>query len=68
MRSKEAKKYFKKDSYLIAYFGDQNFCLEWRCPKIKPFRCKFSRISETEQSNLEDFHDAVSCDALDEAY
>ncbi|KAF9680310.1 hypothetical protein SADUNF_Sadunf06G0107900 [Salix dunnii] len=60
--SKKAKKYFKKDSYLIAYFGDQTFA--WNeVSKIKPFRCNFSQLEK--QSNLEDFHDAVHC-ALDE--
>jgi hypothetical protein len=60
--SKKAKKYFKKNSYLIAYFGDQTFA--WNeVSKIKPFRCNFSLLEK--QSNLEDFHDAVHC-ALDE--
>ncbi|KAG5243615.1 PWWP domain-containing family protein [Salix suchowensis] len=60
--SKKAKKYFKKDGYLIAYFGDQTFA--WNeVSKIKPFRCNFSLLEK--QSNLEDFHDAVHC-ALDE--
>ncbi|XP_061965163.1 PWWP domain-containing protein 5 [Populus nigra] len=60
--SKKAKKYFKKNCYLIAYFGDQTFA--WNeVSKIKPFRCNFSLLEK--QSNLEDFHDAVHC-ALDE--
>ncbi|CAK7342948.1 unnamed protein product [Dovyalis caffra] len=60
--SKKAKKYFKKDSYLIAYFWDQTFA--WNeVSKIKPFRSNFSLMEK--QSNLVDFHDAVHC-ALDE--
>jgi len=60
--SKKAKKYFKKDNYLIAYLGDQTFA--WNeVSKIKPFRCNFSLLEK--QNNLEDFHDAVHC-ALDE--
>ncbi|CAN1142914.1 PWWP domain-containing protein 2 [Linum perenne] len=62
MASDKAKKYMKKERYLIAYFGDQSFA--WNeTSKIKPFRPHFSQLSK--QSNLEDFHDAVD-DALDE--
>ncbi|XP_044507186.1 uncharacterized protein LOC123226707 isoform X2 [Mangifera indica] len=60
--SKKAKKYFKKDSYLIAYFGDQTFA--WNEPsKIKHFRDHFMQMEN--QSSLEDFHCAVDC-ALEE--
>ncbi|KAJ0088165.1 hypothetical protein Patl1_32037 [Pistacia atlantica] len=62
--TKKAKKYFKKDSYLIAYFGDQTFA--WNDPsKIKPFREHFMQMES--QSNLEDFHCAVDC-ALEEVF
>ena len=60
--SEEAKRHLKKDSYLIAYFGDQTFA--WNdALTIKPFQMHFSQM--VKQSNLEGFHHAVDC-ALDE--
>ncbi|PRQ43466.1 putative non-specific serine/threonine protein kinase [Rosa chinensis] len=60
--SKLAKKYFKKHSYLIAYFWDCTFA--WNeAPQIKPFRENFSQMEK--QSNMEEFQNAVAC-ALDE--
>ncbi|KAJ9181620.1 hypothetical protein P3X46_009733 [Hevea brasiliensis] len=60
--SEKAKKYFKRDSYLIAYFGDQTFA--WNEPSmIKPFRSHFSQMEK--QNNSEEFHYAIDC-ALDE--
>ncbi|XP_060201625.1 PWWP domain-containing protein 5-like [Lycium barbarum] len=60
--SNRAMKYFKKDSYLIAYFGDQTFA--WNeASSIKPFRMYFSQMEK--QSNSERFCHAVDC-ALDE--
>ncbi|KAF3442092.1 hypothetical protein FNV43_RR16008 [Rhamnella rubrinervis] len=60
--SVKAKKYFKKDTHLIAYFGDCTFA--WNeASSIKPFLEHFSQMEK--QSNTEDFHDAITC-ALDE--
>lgn len=60
--SKKVMKYYKKNSYLIAYFGDQTFA--WNeASSIKPFKLYFSRMER--QSNSEDFSYAVNC-ALDE--
>ncbi|KAK4281446.1 hypothetical protein QN277_012939 [Acacia crassicarpa] len=60
--SKKAKRYSKKGTYLIAYFGDQTFA--WNdASKIKPFQMCFSQMEK--QSNLENFYHAVDC-ALDE--
>ncbi|KAL5740720.1 hypothetical protein ACOSQ2_029900 [Xanthoceras sorbifolium] len=60
--SQKATKYFKKDSYLIAYFGDQTFA--WNeVSKIKHFREHFAQMEK--QSSLEDFHYAIDC-ALEE--
>lgn len=60
--SKQAKKYFKKRSYLIAYFWDCTFA--WNeASQIKPFWENFSQMEK--QSNMEEFQDAVAC-ALDE--
>ncbi|CAA3010643.1 Hypothetical predicted protein [Olea europaea subsp. europaea] len=60
--SENALKYFKRDSYLLAYFGDQTFA--WNeVSKIKPFRMHFSQMGE--QSNSIAFCHAVNC-ALDE--
>ncbi|CAI9098078.1 OLC1v1034657C1 [Oldenlandia corymbosa var. corymbosa] len=57
--SERAMKHLKKDSYLIAYFGDQTFA--WNeASKLKPFRMYFSEMKE--QSNVDTF-----CDALDGA-
>ncbi|GMI71269.1 hypothetical protein HRI_000796200 [Hibiscus trionum] len=58
----KAKKYFKKGSYLISYYGDQTFA--WNeASQIKPFRSHFSRMEK--QNNMEEFHHALDC-ALDE--
>lgn len=60
--SEKAKKYFKKDSYLIAYFGDKTFA--WNeVSRIKPFRSHFSQMEK--QSTMEEFRYAVEC-ALEE--
>ncbi|KAL1819575.1 hypothetical protein DCAR_0415863 [Daucus carota subsp. sativus] len=60
--SKKALKYKKKDSFLIAYFGDQSFA--WNdASRIKPFRMYFSQLEK--QSNMESYTHAVSC-ALEE--
>ncbi|KAK1403431.1 Hydroxy monocarboxylic acid anion dehydrogenase, HIBADH-type [Heracleum sosnowskyi] len=60
--SKKALKYKKKESFLIAYYGDQSFA--WNdASRIKPFRMYFSQMEK--QSNMESFTHAVSC-ALDE--
>lgn len=60
--SEKAKKYFRKDSYLIAYFGDHTFA--WNdVSRIKPFRTPFAQM--VSQSSSEDFHHAIDC-ALDE--
>ena len=60
--SDKAKKYFRKDGYLIAYFGDQTFAWNEEA-RIKSFRGHFSQMEK--QSNKEDFHYAVVC-ALEE--
>ncbi|GLT79313.1 hypothetical protein SLA2020_508060 [Shorea laevis] len=58
----KAKKYFKKDCYLIAYFGDHTFA--WNeASRIKPFRPLFLRMEK--QSSSEDFQYAIDC-ALEE--
>ncbi|GKV30153.1 hypothetical protein SLEP1_g39003 [Rubroshorea leprosula] len=60
--SAKAKKYFKKDCYLIAYFGDHTF--SWNeASRIKPFWSHFSNMEK--QSNLGDFLYAIHC-ALEE--
>lgn len=60
--SEKANKYFKKGTYLIAYFWDQTFA--WNeAPKIKPFLKHFSQMEK--QSDIEEFQDAIAC-ALDE--
>ncbi|KAL2481451.1 Uncharacterized protein Adt_34417 [Abeliophyllum distichum] len=60
--SENAIKYFKRDSYLLAYFGDQTFA--WNeAAKIKPFQMHFSQMEK--QSNSVAFCHAVDC-ALDE--
>lgn len=60
--SKKALKYQKKDSFLIAYYGDQSFA--WNdASRIKPFRMYFSQMEK--QSNMDSFTHAVSC-ALEE--
>lgn len=60
--SVKANKYFRKDSYLIAYFGDYTFA--WNeASQIKPFLEHFSPMEK--QRNSEDFHHAITY-ALDE--
>lgn len=60
--SEKAVKYYKKDSYLVAYFGDRTFA--WNDSSLlKPFRSHFSQIEK--QSNSESFQNAVDC-ALEE--
>ncbi|XP_022745626.1 uncharacterized protein LOC111295970 [Durio zibethinus] len=60
--SEKAMKYYKKDSFLVAYFGDRTFA--WNeAFLLKPFRTHFSQIEK--QSNLESFQHAVNC-ALEE--
>ncbi|KVI09539.1 uncharacterized protein LOC112527538 [Cynara cardunculus var. scolymus] len=55
----EARKYFKKDGFLIAYFGDKTFA--WNESfHIKPFRISFYKM--VIQSNAEAF-----CRAVDQA-
>ncbi|KAK6136309.1 hypothetical protein DH2020_029930 [Rehmannia glutinosa] len=58
----KAIKYYKKDSYLVAYFGDRTFA--WNDSSLlKPFRSHFSQIEK--QSNSEASQNAVRC-ALEE--
>ncbi|GAB2287698.1 hypothetical protein Dimus_022062 [Dionaea muscipula] len=60
--SEKAMKYYRKDCYLVAYFGDHTFA--WNEPsQLKPFRANFFETEK--QSNLESFRKAVSC-ALEE--
>ncbi|KAF9588598.1 hypothetical protein IFM89_013685 [Coptis chinensis] len=60
--SEQAMKYRKKDSFLVAYFGDQTFA--WNeASSLKHFRTHFSLMEK--QSNSESFHIAVNY-ALDE--
>ncbi|VFQ61920.1 unnamed protein product [Cuscuta campestris] len=60
--SRKAKKYSKREYYLIAYFGDHTFA--WNdASRIKPFRTHFIQM-ET-QSYSESFCQALDC-ALDE--
>ncbi|KAL8258494.1 hypothetical protein R6Q59_026447 [Mikania micrantha] len=60
--SKKAMKYYKKDSFLVAYFGDHSFA--WNNASVlKPFRANFSQNEK--QINTEIFKTAVSC-ALEE--
>lgn len=55
----KARKYFKKDGFLIAYFGDKSFA--WNESfHIKPFRMNFPKM--VKQSNSEAF-----CRAVDQA-
>lgn len=52
----KAKKYSKKGSFLITYFGDCSFA--WNdASRIKPFRQHFSQMAK--QSSLPDFLDAI---------
>ncbi|XP_043699387.1 uncharacterized protein LOC122650137 [Telopea speciosissima] len=60
--SDQAMKYRKKDSLLVAYFGDRTFA--WNeASLLKPFRTHFSQMEK--QSNSESFRKAVN-GALDE--
>ncbi|EPS71254.1 hypothetical protein M569_03508, partial [Genlisea aurea] len=60
--SDDAVKYYKKDSFLVAYFGDQTFA--WNDSSVlKPFRSCFAEMLK--QSNSDAFRNAVSC-ALEE--
>ncbi|CAA3009182.1 Hypothetical predicted protein [Olea europaea subsp. europaea] len=57
--SENAIKYVKKDSYLLAYFGDQTFA--WNeVSKIKPFRMHFSQMEKQSSS-------VAFCHAVDRA-
>ena len=56
--SQKAKKYFKREGHLIAYFGDNTFA--WNdASRIKPFLTHFSQMEK--QSNTVDFHYAIDC-------
>ncbi|KAK9684037.1 hypothetical protein RND81_10G182100 [Saponaria officinalis] len=56
--SEKAMKYFRKDCYLVAYFGDRTFA--WNeASVLKPFRNHFS-VAER-QNRTEAFQNAVSC-------
>lgn len=60
--SEKAIKYHKKDSFLVAYFGDRTFA--WNDASVlRPFCSQFSQIEK--QSNSETFQNAISC-ALEE--
>ncbi|KAH7866184.1 hypothetical protein Vadar_016792 [Vaccinium darrowii] len=60
--SEKARRYSKKDGFLIAYFGDKTFA--WiEAPRIKPFQMNFSQMEK--QSSTEAFSHAVDC-ALEE--
>ncbi|XP_038892145.1 uncharacterized protein LOC120081387 [Benincasa hispida] len=60
--SEKAMKYYKKDYFLVAYFGDRTFA--WNeVSHLKPFRTHFSQ--EEMQSHSEAFQNSVEC-ALEE--
>ncbi|XP_021724192.1 uncharacterized protein LOC110691562 [Chenopodium quinoa] len=60
--SEKAMKYYRKDCYLVAYFGDRTFA--WNeASVLKPFRNHFPQAER--QNNSEAFQNAVSC-ALEE--
>ncbi|KAM3359666.1 hypothetical protein P3S68_019377 [Capsicum galapagoense] len=60
--SEKAIKYHKKDSFLVAYFGDRTFA--WNDASVlRPFCSHFSQIEK--QSNSETFQNAINC-ALEE--
>ncbi|KAL6496255.1 hypothetical protein OROGR_029513 [Orobanche gracilis] len=60
--SDKAAKYFRKQSYLIAYFGDQTFAWNEES-QLRPFHMYFSQMQK--QSNSDEFNHAMSR-ALDE--
>ncbi|RDY01809.1 putative oxidoreductase GLYR1, partial [Mucuna pruriens] len=60
--SEKAMKHYKKDCYLVAYFGDRTFAWNEES-QLKPFRTHFSSIEK--QSTSESFQNSVDC-ALDE--
>ncbi|TKY53534.1 putative oxidoreductase GLYR1 [Spatholobus suberectus] len=60
--SEKAMKHYKKDCYLVAYFGDRTFAWNEES-QLKPFRTHFSSIEK--HSTSESFQNAVDC-ALDE--
>ncbi|CAL5206795.1 unnamed protein product [Lathyrus oleraceus] len=61
--SERAMKYYKKDCYFVAYFGDRTFA--WNeASRLKHFRAHFSTI-EKQRSSSESFQNAIGC-ALDE--
>ncbi|GAB4827342.1 hypothetical protein Ancab_034229 [Ancistrocladus abbreviatus] len=56
--SEKAMKYYRKDCYLVAYFGDRTFA--WNeASQLKSFRTHFSQ--EEKQSSSETFQNAVNC-------
>ncbi|KAJ8759888.1 hypothetical protein K2173_009989 [Erythroxylum novogranatense] len=60
--SEKAMKYYKKDCFLVAYFGDRTFA--WNeASLLKPFRSSFSLVEK--QGTSEAFQKAVNC-ALEE--
>ncbi|XP_052200575.1 uncharacterized protein LOC127806974 isoform X2 [Diospyros lotus] len=60
--SEKAMKYYRKDCFLVAYFGDRTFA--WNeASLLKPFWANFSQIEK--QSSSESFQNAVRC-ALEE--
>ncbi|XP_052175364.1 PWWP domain-containing protein 5-like [Diospyros lotus] len=60
--SEKAARYWKKDSFLVAYFGDQTFA--WNdASRVRPFRTYFEQMEK--QSTSETFCHAVD-GALDE--
>nr|GME17088.1 PWWP domain-containing protein [Ipomoea batatas] len=60
--SRKAMKYFKKDTHLIAYFGDHTFA--WNdVSRIKPFRMYFNQMEK--QCYTDAFCHALDC-VLDE--
>lgn len=54
----KAMKYFKKDGFFIAFFGDQSFAFN-ESFNIKPFRINFGKMAN--QTNSEAFVQAVEC-------
>jgi len=61
--SEWAMKHYKKDCYIVAYFGDRSFA--WNeASQLKDFRAHFSTM-EKQKSRSESFQNAIDC-ALDE--